>query len=324
MTELEGVSQLAFVFARIIDGRAHAPTTTATMATSMASSSMRVGPAATLRAPRAQQQPRAAAAAAAARGGKATTSSSAATFGNRRSARALAARHAVAGGAAAALLSRAAAGSLGRSPSSRGRSLQVRSEARSEPEEAARRGHLPYTSSHLFFLTLKTPLPRCHHPHFSQETPQAALPPAPATHDETTDPRLPPPQPPNLRVTQQQTSASLFGVGAPEALVIGVVALLVFGPKGLADIAKQLGGTLRAFQPTIRELQEVSREFKSTLEDEIGLDEIRNPPPVGSDGSGGGVSCCSDDDSSDITDITEFPTLGRIKGCRHSRSRVSG
>ena len=74
----------------------------------------------------------------------------------------------------------------------------------------------------------------------------------------------------------QQISASLFGVGAPEALVIGVVALLVFGPKGLAEIAKQLGSTLRAFQPTIRELQEVSREFKETLEDEIGLDEIRN------------------------------------------------
>ncbi|XP_042426210.1 sec-independent protein translocase protein TATB, chloroplastic-like [Zingiber officinale] len=30
--------------------------------------------------------------------------------------------------------------------------------------------------------------------------------------------------------------ASLFGVGAPEALVIGVVALLVFGPKGLAEL----------------------------------------------------------------------------------------
>ncbi|XP_042387497.1 sec-independent protein translocase protein TATB, chloroplastic-like [Zingiber officinale] len=29
--------------------------------------------------------------------------------------------------------------------------------------------------------------------------------------------------------------ASLFGVGSPEALVIGVVALLVFGPKGLAE-----------------------------------------------------------------------------------------
>jgi hypothetical protein len=30
--------------------------------------------------------------------------------------------------------------------------------------------------------------------------------------------------------------ASLLGVGAPEALVIGVVALLVFGPKGLAEV----------------------------------------------------------------------------------------
>ncbi|KAH9324392.1 hypothetical protein KI387_004570, partial [Taxus chinensis] len=49
--------------------------------------------------------------------------------------------------------------------------------------------------------------------------------------------------------------ASLFGVGAPEALVIGVVALLVFGPKGLAEVARTLGKSLRAFQPTIRELQ---------------------------------------------------------------------
>ncbi|GAV76286.1 MttA_Hcf106 domain-containing protein [Cephalotus follicularis] len=68
--------------------------------------------------------------------------------------------------------------------------------------------------------------------------------------------------------------ASLFGVGAPEALVIGVVALLVFGPKGLAEVARNLGKTLRAFQPTIKELQEVSREFKSSLEREIGLDDI--------------------------------------------------
>ncbi|XP_011084442.1 sec-independent protein translocase protein TATB, chloroplastic isoform X2 [Sesamum indicum] len=73
--------------------------------------------------------------------------------------------------------------------------------------------------------------------------------------------------------------ASLFGVGAPEALVIGVVALLVFGPKGLAEVARNLGKTLRAFQPTIRELQEVSREFKSSLEREIGLDEISNSIP---------------------------------------------
>uniref|UniRef100_A0A2P2JEV4 Sec-independent protein translocase protein TATBic n=1 Tax=Rhizophora mucronata TaxID=61149 RepID=A0A2P2JEV4_RHIMU len=87
--------------------------------------------------------------------------------------------------------------------------------------------------------------------------------------------------PKDLKTTERRgrckgkvVQASLFGVGAPEALVIGVVALLVFGPKGLAEVARNLGKTLRAFQPTIRELQEVSREFKNTLEREIGLDEM--------------------------------------------------
>lgn len=70
--------------------------------------------------------------------------------------------------------------------------------------------------------------------------------------------------------------ASLLGVGAPEALVIAVVALVVFGPKGLAQLARSLGQSLKAFQPTIQELQQVSREFKNTLEQEIGLDDLRN------------------------------------------------
>ena len=79
-----------------------------------------------------------------------------------------------------------------------------------------------------------------------------------------------------------QRANSLFGVGAPEALVIGVVSLLVFGPKGLADIAKQLGATLREFQPTIRELQDVSREFQDTLRDEIEkpLEDAVSPAPA--------------------------------------------
>jgi TatA/E family protein of Tat protein translocase len=79
------------------------------------------------------------------------------------------------------------------------------------------------------------------------------------------------------RVRKTGVQASLLGVGAPEVLVIGVVALLVFGPKGLAEVARTLGNSLRAFQPTIRELQQVSKEFKSTLEQEIGLDELSNP-----------------------------------------------
>lgn len=34
----------------------------------------------------------------------------------------------------------------------------------------------------------------------------------------------------------QQVQAAIFGVGAPEAILVGVVALLVFGPKGLAQV----------------------------------------------------------------------------------------
>ena len=37
----------------------------------------------------------------------------------------------------------------------------------------------------------------------------------------------------------------------------------------LAQIAKSLGQTLRAFQPTIKELQQVSQEFKTAIESEV-------------------------------------------------------
>jgi mttA/Hcf106 family len=33
-----------------------------------------------------------------------------------------------------------------------------------------------------------------------------------------------------------QVPQAFFGVGAPEALLVGVVSLVVFGPKGLVDV----------------------------------------------------------------------------------------
>ena len=35
-----------------------------------------------------------------------------------------------------------------------------------------------------------------------------------------------------------QVRASFLGVGAPEAILVGVVALVVFGPKGLAQVRR--------------------------------------------------------------------------------------
>lgn len=58
-------------------------------------------------------------------------------------------------------------------------------------------------------------------------------------------------------------------------MLVGVVALVLFGPKGLAQAAKSLGQTLRAFAPTLRELTQVSTELKSTIEEEIGLNDFR-------------------------------------------------
>jgi Sec-independent protein translocase protein TatA len=39
-----------------------------------------------------------------------------------------------------------------------------------------------------------------------------------------------------MHVPTQIIAASFFGVGAPEALLVAVVALIVFGPKGLAEV----------------------------------------------------------------------------------------
>lgn len=68
---------------------------------------------------------------------------------------------------------------------------------------------------------------------------------------------------------------SFLGVGAPEAVLVGVVALVLFGPKGLAQAAKGFGEALRSFAPTIREITDLSSDLKSTIEDEIGLNDLR-------------------------------------------------
>lgn len=69
---------------------------------------------------------------------------------------------------------------------------------------------------------------------------------------------------------------AIFGVGAPEAILVGVVALVLFGPKGLAQAAKSLGQVVKSVAPTLRELTDISSDLKSTIEDEIGLKEIRD------------------------------------------------
>eukprot|EP00746_Dinoflagellata_sp_MGD_P007201 gnl/MRDRNA2_/MRDRNA2_114211_c0_seq1.p1 gnl/MRDRNA2_/MRDRNA2_114211_c0~~gnl/MRDRNA2_/MRDRNA2_114211_c0_seq1.p1 ORF type:complete len:204 (-),score=38.75 gnl/MRDRNA2_/MRDRNA2_114211_c0_seq1:152-763(-) len=58
---------------------------------------------------------------------------------------------------------------------------------------------------------------------------------------------------------QIMNSASLFGLGLPEVVVIGLVALFIFGPGSLPTIGKQLGST-------VRELKGAAAEFKDELD----------------------------------------------------------
>jgi Tat protein translocase TatB subunit len=62
----------------------------------------------------------------------------------------------------------------------------------------------------------------------------------------------------------------MFGsIGGPEFLLIAVLALLLFGPRKLPQIGRSVGRALAEFRGA-------TREFKSSLEREVRLDEMRD------------------------------------------------
>lgn len=65
----------------------------------------------------------------------------------------------------------------------------------------------------------------------------------------------------------------MFGLGAGELLVIGVVALIFIGPKKLPELARGLGKGIREFQKAKTDLmtevdkESISQEIKETVSD---------------------------------------------------------
>lgn len=67
----------------------------------------------------------------------------------------------------------------------------------------------------------------------------------------------------------------MFGLGAMEILVILVIAFLLFGPKELPEIGKQVGKAVKGFKETTEDLRQsvepeinmITQEFKSVEQD---------------------------------------------------------
>src|SRR4030095_1297015 len=57
-------------------------------------------------------------------------------------------------------------------------------------------------------------------------------------------------------------------LGFPELMIIMVIALIIFGPRKLPELGRSLGKSLGEFK-------KASNELKSTLEEEIRMEEVK-------------------------------------------------
>ena len=64
---------------------------------------------------------------------------------------------------------------------------------------------------------------------------------------------------------------NIFGVGLPEVTVILILALLIFGPKKLPELGKQLGKTLKS-------LKKASNEFQNEIDQVINEEDKEESP----------------------------------------------
>jgi Tat protein translocase TatB subunit len=64
----------------------------------------------------------------------------------------------------------------------------------------------------------------------------------------------------------------MFDIGLQEMLVIGVLALLVFGPSKLPELGRMVGRAMREFR-------RASEEFRTTVETNLHINDLDPPPP---------------------------------------------
>ena len=110
----------------------------------------------------------------------------------------------------------------------------------------------------------------------------------------------------------------MFNIGLPELLIIGAIALIVFGPNKLPELAKAFGRAMREFKKATEEVKESFEaetrdleEIKSTITEENILadlaKEISNPEEPSSE------TVTTEEPAPEVLGQTEFSSEEEMK-----------
>ena len=69
-------------------------------------------------------------------------------------------------------------------------------------------------------------------------------------------------------------------LGLPELIIIGIIALLIFGPKKLPDLGAGLGKAIRDFKGAIREDSSQDEKNKEEKKEENKEEKKEEPQPT--------------------------------------------
>jgi TatA/E family protein of Tat protein translocase len=107
----------------------------------------------------------------------------------------------------------------------------------------------------------------------------------------------------------------MFDIGLQEMLIIGVLALLVFGPSKLPELGRMVGRAMREFR-------RASDEFRSTVETNLHMNDL-DPPPSETVAPTATESAAATPLPSELEPISPETTAARVAEPEHGEPFVA-